>query len=523
MDAGIIKKNGHFSRISRSCLLLIVLAWFNTALAANGTVNWPEFDNVSYIDPQNFYLHGKVRFTECLVNDPSNTHFRRLDCGMVSVPVDYKEPKGKQIQLFVGRIKAAGKKPRPDPLIPLAGGPGAAASESYLFPNQGFDKINLQRDIFIIDQRGTGKSQKLSCPGLMEANSELSELSSSKYRELISKCLKVLPPYVDQFTTSLAVKDLQYIRKALAVDSWNIYGASYGTRVAQHYLRQYPQNTRTVILDAVVHPQAFLAYDIALMSEKALKLMYQRCKQSAVCDKQFPDLEHAVEILFTRLKKQSVELQMESFNSGEHAAMRVGPDELKLMIRMHLYSSDATAILPLLLYQAYKENYAPLARNSQKLLNTFGDLIALGMHNSVVCSEDIAFMDKAKFDRAALENTYMGPQVFDLMFDACELWPSGPVDANLRESVASDRPVLLLSGTADPITPPDYAEKAALKLSNSKHIVAQGLAHGLARYGCMPTLMAKFIEEASLANIQGECINKTGPEPFFMDFNGPSP
>ncbi len=485
---------------------------------------WPSFDNVSYIDPQSHYRFGNVLFTECVVNDLSNVHFRRLDCGSVRVPVDYAKPDGKKISLFVGRIKAAGKKSRPDPLVPLAGGPGAAASESYLFPNQGFDKVHLHRDIFIIDQRGTGKSQKLSCPGLMEVNAEFSKLTAEDHGKLVSACLQQLPPYVHQFTTSLAVKDLELVRKALDLQSWNLYGASYGTRVAQHYLRQYPKHARTVILDAVIHPQAHLGYQIALQSQSALEQMYKRCEASADCRQRFPDLKGSVRGLLARLEKESLEIEVDSFSTGVKEKMRLGVDELKVMIRLHLYSSESLAILPLLLHEAFaNHNYAPLARNTHRLLNKFGDMLALGMHNTVVCSEDIAFMDKASFDRSALEQTYMGAQVFDLLFDSCETWPRGPVDDNLRQAVETNNPVLLLSGSADPITPPAFAEIAAQKMSNSKHIVAKGLGHGLAKYGCMPTLMAKFIEQGTLANIDGSCIEKEGPEPFFVDFNGPSP
>ena len=145
------------------------------------------------------------------------------------------------------------------------------------------------------------------------------------------------------------------------------------------------------------------------------------------------------------------------------------------------------------------------------------------MHNSVMCTEDVPFYASESFDKTKLDATYMGADIVEMIGTMCELWPTGPIDEGFKTQLVSDKPVLLISGTADPITPPAYAELVAQSLSNSKHIVLEGLGHIQLGSGCMPTVMAKFIEAASVNELQTECLDKLKPDPFYIDFNGPTP
>jgi len=195
-----------------------------------------------------------------------------------------------------------------------------------------------------------------------------------------------------------------------------------------------------------------------------------------------------------------------------------------MLIRMSLYAPEVMAVLPLLLHEAYaNNNFSPLARSAFKTEKTMGDMLSIGMHNSVVCSEDMAFFALKDGDRQRLAGTYIGEHLLDTLLDTCAIWPTGPVDRNFKLPVESNKPVLLLSGSADPITPPEYAVKAAEKLTNSRHLIAEGMGHGLAAKGCMPTQMAKFLDAASSKELDIECLDRLEPAPFFIDFNGPTP
>jgi len=485
---------------------------------------WPVFDHVVYTNPEQSTLVGTVAFTDCRVSDPTGVHFQMLQCGSLMVPENYAEPQGRQLRLFIGRMPASsGKDAGNGPFVPLSGGPGSASSEIYVFPGQGFDAIARQHDIFIIDQRGTGKSHRFSCA--MESSALLSfdAAEANEVQQVLSNCRASFDGDPRFYTTSVAVKDLEAIRKALGVTQWNLYGVSYGTRVAQHYLRRFPDAVRSIILDGVVPPELALGGEIAVQSQWALEQMISRCEQSKPCATQFPNLRKGVTNLFSALKAPR-QVSFDSFQTGQVEQLSFQYGHLAMLTRLSLYSSDSLAILPLLFHEAYaKDNFAPLARNATQIIKQMSDMIALGMHNSVVCSEDIPFVVLTDEQRKAAELSYLGTEMLDQMKKFCTDWPKGETDDDIKSALSSDKPSLLLSGGLDPITPPAYAERAARLLTNARRVTAPGMGHGLASKGCVPVLMAKFIRDIDPEGLQVDCVEHMQPDPFFIDFNGPAP
>ena len=488
---------------------------------------FPKVENVKYVNLADTVSVGKLLFTKCLVNDPSKIFFRNVECAAIDVPEDYDKPEGKKISIFIIRLKAIGKSVTDDPLVLIQGGPGAAASETFIIPGMGFDKVLQQRDIFLIDQRGTGKSNKLQCDSLEDPSQSLTD-DLTEIRKLTQACFDDLAKDNDLtlYTTSVAIKDYEQVRTALGYQHWNVYGVSYGTRVALHYLRQYPNSIRTLMLDGVVYPELNLGPDIAHQSQRALDQLIQRCLQAPDCDKAFPNFDEGVESLLNRLEQTPLVFEMENFTSGSKETIEFSKSYLVILIRLALYNDASTAILPLLLYEAYaNNNFSPLARNASEIMQSVGGALSIGMHNSVVCTEDIPFIDGdyLEKDKEKLEKTYMGTAVIDLLKLTCEIWPSGKIDSNFKEPLKSGKPVLLMSGSADPITPPEYAQHVETSLTNSTHLVVSGHGHGVARVGCMSTLIAQFIDTQAPAELDPSCLNKQLPDPFFIDFNGPAP
>jgi pimeloyl-ACP methyl ester carboxylesterase len=148
--------------------------------------------------------------------------------------------------------------------------------------------------------------------------------------------------------------------------------------------------------------------------------------------------------------------------------------------------------------------------------------LGFAMHNSVVCTEDAPWFPAELGPDAALP--YLGTAVVDGLRAICGAWPAGVIDVDFRQPVVSDRPVLLLSGEHDPITPPAYAERImASGLTNARHIVGRAQGHGLAAVGCVPDLIADFVETADPAAPDTVCLEREPPMPFFLSFQGPSP
>jgi pimeloyl-ACP methyl ester carboxylesterase len=158
--------------------------------------------------------------------------------------------------------------------------------------------------------------------------------------------------------------------------------------------------------------------------------------------------------------------------------------------------------------------------------SSVGNAMAYGMHNSVVCAEDIPRFD-AKLDRKPLEATFMGTQQVELLQALCEGWPRGPVDADLYTPLKGELPVLLLSGSADPVTPPAQAKLAALQLPNAVQRVLPDQGHGQLLAPCMNTVMAEFLRLAAVApavrQLDVSCLEAVKPAPFMLGPSGPGP
>jgi pimeloyl-ACP methyl ester carboxylesterase len=142
------------------------------------------------------------------------------------------------------------------------------------------------------------------------------------------------------------------------------------------------------------------------------------------------------------------------------------------------------------------------------------------MSNSVTCTEDVPFA--AAGARDGLDATYLGTSIVDALAAICARWPAGAIDADLKMPLASDRPVLLLSGSNDPITPPQYAVRAAATLAHATQLVGENQGHGLIAVGCVPRLLREFLEHPEQSP-DAACLATEAPTPFFLSLLGPGP
>ncbi|MDH3336633.1 MAG: alpha/beta hydrolase [Gammaproteobacteria bacterium] len=445
----------------------------------------------------------------------------RARCGAVLRPVNPDDPESGQLELAVAVVPALDLDPEPDPLVPLAGGPGGGAIQFYSAYAGAFEPLRRDRDILLVDQRGTGGSARMDCPFDDDIVEGL--YTDEQTLEFARSCLEQLPHDPRFFTTSIAVGDLEAVRLALGYPSLNLLGTSYGTRVAQHFARRYPGSTRTLILDGVVPPQVPLGPEIATEAQRALDEILDRCLNDAACSERFPEIDLDFASLRAQLKKAPVRVELSDPITGKRESLDFGHNELAAALRLLAYQPRSVAIVPLLIHEAANNNFVPLAAQFQLTVSSLADALALGMHNSVVCTEDLPFIDRSAIDFAALDATYIGALQLEALETICSVWPRGPIDNGLTEPLATDIPVLLLSGDADPITPPRYAELAAVKLANARHLIGDRQGHGQIAAGCMPKLIARFVAAADAADLDASCMKDTFVMPFFLDFSGPTP
>jgi pimeloyl-ACP methyl ester carboxylesterase len=461
-----------------------------------------------------------LEFKPCRLEHRSRLASVEAQCATLRVPENADSPQGRQLDVFVAKVPAISGHKSPDPLVLIAGGPGMGSSDMYPGVAQAFSRIRRDRDLIIIDQRGTGRSNPLNC-----TSSDVLRGDQDAFLADSRRCLEALHTRADltQYTTSAAVADLESLRRALGVAQWNLYGVSYGTRVAQHYLRRFPAQTRSVILDGVVPPGLALGPDMAIDAEAALDRILARCRRDEACFTRFGDSRERLASLRTRLVTP-VSVTLPDPKSGEPRTLSFGRSQLGAVVRLQSYLSTTASLLPLALHEALeRNNLAPLAGMLLLSVGDLADSMAAGMHNSVICTEDIPFIDFGSLDYARLKATYIGAEQVDALRAVCEFWPRGRLDADFREPVQSSVPVLLLSGTDDPVTPPGNAVRALRELSNARHLVLQGQGHAQIGVTCMNRVVAVFVRDLAPASLNTRCLDAARPAPFFTTLAGPAP
>ena len=461
-----------------------------------------------------------IELTDCLLEDASGTVAVTARCGSLSVPEYPAAPDGPRISLRIAVIPALDGAARGDAFTVLAGGPGAAATEFYAAYARAFAYIRRDLDILLVDQRGTGASAPLDCP--VPPGLEY-DADPATVKALSKDCLSALGRDVAPFTTSIAVRDLDAVRAALGYQGLHLYGGSYGSRVALHYLRRFPDHSRSLILDGVVPPGLALGPDIATNAQQALDRLFARCAADADCSARFPRLATRFDSLRRRIEREPEPLRLPHPRTAEATELEFGAPALGTAVRLLSYNDHGASLLPLLIDSAADGHLQPLAAQSLMAIEGLGEMLSAGMHNSVVCSEDLPYVVMTPERWQAMDNSYLGRAPFEGLEAVCSIWPTGPVDADFHAPLESATPVLSLSGSEDPATPPAYAEQARKGLSRSRHLVVEGHGHGVAALGCMPRLLAEFVRDGDPEALDASCVERIAPAPLFLDFGGPGP
>jgi pimeloyl-ACP methyl ester carboxylesterase len=458
---------------------------------------------------------------ECRLEHPLRLSSIPARCGVLKVPEDRTEPGGATIELSVAVVPALNRRAAAPPLFLLAGGPGQGAAAMYTSYAGAFTRVNRNHDLVLIDQRGTGNSAPLSCD--YADDWQALDDAMPALRQATLACLHKYGDRVRFYTSRAAVADLEEVRQALGYAAIDLYAASYGTRVAQLYMRRFPASVHAVILDGVTFPEQAIGPDTPLDGQRALDLIVARCRASHDCGAAYPELQQDLDSLRRQFGPQKAMIAIDDPNTGMPLKIEFNRAMLNASLRFLSYSATQASLLPTLIHRAAQGALGPLAAQTIMAARQVGDQLASGMQNSVICSEDVPFFAAADIDRAAVSRTYQGTDQLDALLEICKLWPRGPVDADLHSPLQSEIPTLLLSGEADPVTPPGDAERAARGLLHHRHLILSGEGHGQVATGCVPRLMADFLDAAVPERLDAACLERHSPAPFFVSMTGPAP
>lgn len=476
--------------------------------------------------------YGSIALETCQLATVGLSTRIPAECGSLDVLEDRTDPEGRTIPLAIAVRRAVVRDKAPDPVFYLAGGPGQSALESYVAVAPAFAPLRRRHDIILVDQRGTGSSGPLDCRGEDSDEDDLVriDLSPETIADQTRECLESIEAGgadPRHYTTSEAIDDLEAVRIALGVEHVNLVGVSYGTRVAQAYATRYPERTRSLVLDGVVPPDWPLGSTIAADAQGALDALVTRCAEDDGCRAAFgPAGSWSPATLRDRLEADPLTVTVRDPHDGEAREVEMTPEVVAVTVRLLLYGAETASLLPLALATASDGDFGPLAAQFMLVAGELESGISHGMSNSVTCSEDAPRLADAGTSKAMLDSeagTFLADIISTSLTATCAEWPRGSTDATLWGAFQSDVPTLLLSGQWDPVTPAEGAEHVLAGLPNGRHLVANGQSHGVLGRGCMPTLVADFVEAGTVDGLDAACLDSLEPAPFFTSFAGPSP
>jgi pimeloyl-ACP methyl ester carboxylesterase len=427
----------------------------------------------------------------------------QAQCGLLSVIENRTTKQGRRIgiNIVVLRSTTPGAKVA---LFLLAGGPGQGSTSMASTATGWMAPLRDTMDVVLMDQRGTGGSNPLACETEIAAKPARA-FGHIRDPEVIRECVTALQTRADltQYTTDAAVEDMEEIRVRLGYDKIAMYGGSYGTRIAQAYLRRHPDRTRAVVIDGVLPFDVGGPLSYARSLEGSIDRMLANCHDDAACRQAHPNLPAEFVAILTRLDKAPVRATVTGM-TGAAVPVTMTRGDFLYAVRGMLYAASASDELPPMISEAAATgDLSPFAQRYWSRAMSMGRSISYGMHLSVLCPEDVNALTNAQV-AAETKGTRIGSYIVDEYRAACAIWPKATVAADFRTPVAARVPVLLVSGQYDPVTPPEFGDRIAKSLPLARHIIVPGSGHGSAS-GCPRAAALHVLEKGTLEGMPKVC------------------
>lgn len=464
--------------------------------------------------------NSQLKWTPCWFNIPTT---KTVKCAYF-FPADGQHI---QLKLPVVVIKNSRLFPPTSPVLYLAGGPGYPTGLTAEDMKWWWDWVNTQQwpgDLVLFDQRGTGLGIPiLKCP---EVTSKIRTLLAQPLRpeELFEQLKPSLKRCHSRFqkqgidlalyTTPTNSHDAMELMKLLGeTKQWNIYGVSYGTRIALDLIRRYPQQIRSVILDSVYPPEKQELLELPFLYDSAFSRLLQGCKANLNCTRTFPQLETALFSMLKQLRNKPVTLTVTDFTTDRKVKVALTEQNLADVIFYALYQTEFISQLPAALVAMQQGKYELIKPMVEEYVYILMDTDSSeGVYWSVECHDSDNQVSLETF----LANLAKFPRVKDLVDTAwhnwyCHQWPVESAADSFRQPVSSEIPTLLLAGSYDPITPPLWTKTVAQRFNNGYFFEFPDIGHGVIDGNeCASTLVRNFLrhpyhkpEESCLNQLKG--------------------
>lgn len=439
-------------------------------------------------------------------------------CGTFTVYEDRASSSGRTIALPVVVLPA--KHPTHRAIFWNPGGPGASATQIAPFIAAGLfakelTQLRERYDIVLVDNRGIGGSKPQQCDTAPPEHPEYYFLQLWP-DALLSACRERLSAdaNLSLYTSSLAADDMDDIRAALGYRRVVLDGDSYGTFFYLAYMRQHARNVESAILDGVAPPGLLIVpLQDAAGAQLAMDQLFAACVNDADCAAHFPNFAaHFVELVH-RLDAGPISLNILNPATQRPQVVLLSKEVFADRLRQTLYLSAAAAYIPYIVERAYLQDYVPLGQMIDATTRGLAGVVEVGANLSTTCAEDIPFITENEAQRSSA-GSFEGDLRVRAQQRACKIWNVKPVAATFNEPVRSQIPVLMVSGSDDPTTPPKYAALALPYLPNARLALVQGAAH-VTETPCTDRLKVDFVLSGSARGLDVSSCSKAFRRPPF--------
>jgi pimeloyl-ACP methyl ester carboxylesterase len=402
-------------------------------------------------------------------------------CLAVTVPENRDVPGGRTIALNVVVIPATAPDRSLPPLYDLAGGPGLPATETAAF-YLGEGAVHRQhRDIVLVDQRGTGGSSSLACPELGATGATFPEAATRACRDRLAAGADL-----SAYHTDASVADLQAVRAALGHGEIDLFGLSYGTRLALAWIAAEPAAIRAATLVGTVPDDARIPLWHARNAQDTLDQVFADCRADRAC----------AGVYRTLGEDWAAVLRRADFDGPARETFRnlltTTPGQRRVPAVIRRIATDGPP----------DEPPPPTS-------------LADGLFLSVTCAEDTAWIGEDEID-AATAGTFVGDWRVRRQQAACAIW-NVPKRTLRYARTPVDVPVLLIAGERDHVTPVAWARRVAAAFPRSRLVTIPALGHfpaGLTGMACLDSLILAFAANPDPDALDTACVATMRPPSF---------
>ncbi|HET6274614.1 MAG TPA: alpha/beta fold hydrolase [Candidatus Cybelea sp.] len=421
-------------------------------------------------------------------------------CGTFTVYEDRVARSGRTIALKFVLIHATHRANRAIAWNP--GGPGASstAAAGPIADGDVARELRTLRDrydVLLVDNRGTGGSAVQQCD-LAPAGRAALYFQQIWPDGLLRECRQRLAQNANLslYTTSIAADDLDELRAALGYTKLVLDGGSYGTRFYLVYARRHPARVESIVLDGVTPPHfLIIPLEDAMGAQDAMTRLIAECKADASCNTHFPELSEHFEALVGRFDTASLRVPLENAKTHRVTFLPLSKEVFADRLRQLLYFPELAEYAPFIVDRAYRGDYGPLARMVDEITQDFAQLVADGLNLSVTCAEDIPFITESDVLQTSAKS-FEGDVRVRAQQRACRIWNVTPVPRSFIDPVRSEAPILMISGSDDPTSPPKYAQEALPYLPNARILLIENAGHAT-ETACSDALIVEFVRVRS--------------------------